>query len=345
MKGDKRIGEEGSLKQNTKKTSRLWNEFKTAVLRIQERFQKYDPVTDKDAYQSVKNELLLLLCDEKYQSILKGMAKKSGVHFHGSIEFEDVFNSVVPKILEKYDPNYPLLPHIDFMFSHRAIDLLRKEKDHDSLDQEDADGTPFLDKNLPGAEKGNPETSTLMLEEWNRTFLKFAAMVLNYSKRTERGNQTRFQYFEKFYTGDLITGSMIQKEILLYRYTRELLLAASVPFVNHVDRNGGEYSAERLLSPEDVYGIFLKSEKDAAWIPGEGERPVSSPSDPPMKLPVKNGVYRGYFAQVENRVIASSAISQQLSRYGKQKDEWREAAENDSREQLTEDLGVFEELG
>ncbi len=343
MKDDKIIGEGGSLNRPAKKTSRVWNEFETAVLRIQERFRKYDPVIDRDAYQSVKNELLLLLCDERYQSILKGMAKKSGIHFQGNIQFGDVFNFAVPEIIDKYNPDNDLLPYISIIFRLRAIDLLRQEQEHESLEQEDENGTATIDKALPGTEKANPETTTLMLEEWNRRFLKFAAMVLNYSKRTKKGDRTRFQYFEKFYTGDLITGSVTQKDILLYKYTREILRAASVPFVNHVDRNGEKYSAERVLSPEDIYEIFLKSEKDASWIPGEGERPVSSPSDPPMKLPMKNGVYRGYFAQVENRLIASAIISQQLSGYTEQKNEWRKAVEKDSKEQLIDDLSNFEE--
>lgn len=325
-----------------KQSSAAWIKFKEDVLALQERIRRLDPERDKYAYQAARNDIWVLLCEKKYRKVLMWIAGKSQVYFEEGISFDDVLMIVASEISRKYNPNYSLLWYIGETFRRRSVDELRKFKEQYSLDAEDENGVSTIDKVSADARVSDPEKEITVTEEWNRIFLKFAAMVLNYRNRTKKGDRTRSQYFEKFYTGDLITGASISENILLLKYTRELLLAASVPFVNHVDRNGDNYTSERTLTAKDICEIYLKSEKDASWIPGEGERPVSVPTDPPLKLPMKNGIYRGYFAQVENRVIAPAIISQQLASYNEQKDVWRKAVEEDSRKQLIEDLSNFE---
>ncbi len=341
MKKVSNIDEDGKPAEKPAYSLTEWKRFEEEVLALQERMRGLDPECDRAAMKTARNDLWILLWEKKHRRVMMSFARNSKVYFGKGIEFEDVLMEISDEISHKYDPNKPLLNYIKYIFGKRPKDTLRKEKEKDSLDTEDLNGISGIDKVRSNAYGSDPEKENTKIEEWNRIFLKFAAMVLNYSRRTKKGDQTRFRYFEKFYTGDLIMGAAISEDILLHKYTRELLLAASVPFVNHVDRFGNSYDESRKLVAKDICEIYLKSEEDASWIPGEGDRPVSGPTDPPLKLPVKNGVYRGYFAQVENKVIAPAIISQQLAGYGEQKDEWRRAVENDNKQQLLEDLSNF----
>ena len=305
--------------------------------KIEKEMLSLDPEKDgarlKIPYIKIANLMLKRTEDNSgyyFYTLFKQMASKNGVHFgNGDIDLEELIVRMAEEVFNTYKPEKGhLYMFISERFKRRAIDALRSLRNDEYIDSyereqglestEDKGRDEILYKKMKNSVRMKPvEEDAAHTSDIDILFCDLAIDIIKFgSRETSRQiNQNRIR--QALYSNDVLT--VVSKGFTSFKNERGIVSAMNILYMNHCTVEKDAYGRERELNIENMQSGKLKPDKVTCWIPQKEPYPVLDGSEPEMKLPAMNEVYRGYLAQVYDKVISSGTVSTVKADYEKMK--------------------------
>ena len=301
--------------------------FKEECYKIEEEMLSLDPEKDEARIRIpyIKIAKLMLKRTEDnsgyyFYDEFKSMASKSGVYFeNGGINLEELIIRMAEETFFQYKPEKGHLhTFISERFKHRALDAVRSLREADYIDSygmkqnlegdDDTGKDEILFKKMKNAVRMKPvEEDAVGTSDIDILFCDLAIDIIKFSSReaSRQINQNRIR--QAMYSNDVLT--VVSKGFSNFKNERGIVSAMNILYMNHCTVEKDAYGKGRKLNIENMQSGKLKPDKVTCWIPQKEPYPVLDGSEPEMKLPAMNEVYRGYLAQVYDKVISPATVS------------------------------------
>ena len=161
----------------------------------------------------------------------------------------------------------------------------------------------------------NPETLAVLKDGFDIFWMRIVAGVISFDKMIGKKEEIRSVFLPVFYTGILLWQMKTNMENFGFCDKSKILLPSTIPFFEHCSVNL-DIPKEGDINEtwEAICWCILKPFAEASWVPQEKPRPSITGKEKPMGLPIKAGVYRGYYAQVEGTVYSNQKITDVLKK-------------------------------
>lgn len=305
--------------------------------KIEEEMRSLDPEKDKARlmipYKKIADLMLKRTEDNRgyyFYKVFKSMASKSGVYFeNGGINLEELIIQMTEETFFKYKPEKGHLhTFISERFKHRALDAVRSLREADYIDSygmeqnlegdDDTGKDEILFNKMGNSVQMKPvEENVVLTSDTDILFCDLAIDIIKFSSREESRQTNQNRIRQAMYSNDVLT--TVSKGFSNFKNERGIVSAMSILYMNHCTVEKDAYGKGRKLNIENMQSGKLKPDKVTCWIPQKEPYPVLDGSEPEMKLPAMSEVYRGYLAQVYDKVISSGTVSNVKKAYEEMK--------------------------
>ena len=307
-------------------------DFYEECQKIEEEMRSLDPEKDNARLRSLREDIIWLMLKRSkessgycYYNLFKAMASKSDKNFKDeNFKIDDIdLDALILHMSEEtyriYNPKKGhLYAFISKRFKCRARDAFRALRNVEYIDSyvmnpdfecdDDTGREEILYKKMKNSARMKPvEEDAVFTHDIDILFCDLAKDIIKFcSRETSRHiNQNRIR--QALYSNDVLTA--VSKGYTGFKNERGIVSAMNILYMNHCTVEKDAYGKKRKLNIENMQSGKLKPDKVTCWIPQEESYPILDGSEPEMKLPAMNEVYRGYLAQVYNKVLSPATIS------------------------------------